>query len=715
MGNLRIAVNEILKDVHGERIFRVLWIDSENVLLYVIDIYEPNAFPVARKVEELRDEIALGELIKVKEDPFLLLVAGEISDAQIEKRDKDWDIIRDIVDQEPDIYDPDRRGALIQKVMAQHSVSKPTIYKHLRRYWQRGMTQNALMPEFRKRGEKGKEKTAGVSKRGRPALFGEDGVNVDEDMKKIFRVAIEKFYHTPKKNSLPAVYQMMVREFFAEDVYYEDGQEKVLISGAEKLPTFPQFKYYYYKEYGKEETSIAREGRRKYEKDLRAVLGLSTSETFGPGSRFQIDATVADVYLVSRYNANWIIGRPVLYLVVDVFSRMITGMYVGLEGPSWTGAMMALANAASDKTAFCAQYGISISKSQWPCEDLPEVLLADRGELEGYNIDRLVENFRLHVENAAPYRADWKGIVEKQFDLIQKRVKPFLPGYVDKDFQQRGARDYRLDAKLTVEDFTKIIIRQIINYNTKKYLEDYIRDEDMIRDEVEPTPLNLWNWGIENRSGKFRSYPEDYVRLHLLPQDNATVTYKGIRFKQMMYGSERALREGLFPEARMKGNWKVSVSYDPRNMSVIYLWDERSQTFEPCHLLEHQERYSNKTLEEVENLIANEKQMKKDAEHAQLQARVDAIGEVEHIVKDAVKKANKQQDKGLSKAERTRSIKENRKVERDERRAEEAFVPPPKAEKPAEVIPFTPKQGDDFSRPSIKDFLKRGKERRDDE
>ena len=29
-----------------------------------------------------------------------------------------------------------------------------------------------------------------------------------------------------------------------------------------------------------------------------------------------------------------------MYFVMDSYSRMVTGMYVGLEGPSWAGAMM---------------------------------------------------------------------------------------------------------------------------------------------------------------------------------------------------------------------------------------------------------------------------------------------------------------------------------------------------------------------------------------
>ncbi|MBW4573588.1 MAG: hypothetical protein KME31_38255 [Tolypothrix carrinoi HA7290-LM1] len=55
----------------------------------------------------------------------------------------------------------------------------------------------------------------------------------------------------------------------------------------------------------------------------------------------------------SAINRSWIIGRPTLYLVIDVFSRLIVGFIVTLEPPSWLGAMLALENATADKVFFC--------------------------------------------------------------------------------------------------------------------------------------------------------------------------------------------------------------------------------------------------------------------------------------------------------------------------------------------------------------------------
>ena len=101
---------------------------------------------------------------------------------------------------------------------------------------------------------------------------------------------------------------------------------------------------------------------------------------------------------------------------------MITGIYVGLEGPSWIGAMMALDNMIADKVEYCREYGIEISEEQWPCRHLPEIIIADRGEFEGYNVENLINNLNIKIENTSPYRGDLKGIVEREvLELLMKK------------------------------------------------------------------------------------------------------------------------------------------------------------------------------------------------------------------------------------------------------------------------------------------------------
>ncbi len=168
------------------------------------------------------------------------------------------------------------------------------------------------------------------------------------------------------------------------------------------VPTERQFKYFYEKEYSPIEITKKREGEINYLKDFRPVLGTSTSEVTGPGSRYQIDATIADVYLVSEQGREKIIGRPTLYFVVDVFSRAIVGIYVGLENASWVSAMEALANALLDKVSYCASFGIDITEDMWPTVGLPEALIGDRGEILGRHVEVLSQAFNVDIENTPP-------------------------------------------------------------------------------------------------------------------------------------------------------------------------------------------------------------------------------------------------------------------------------------------------------------------------
>lgn len=595
-----------------------------------------------------------------------------------------------------------------------HGISYPTVRKYLYKYWARGKTIDALLPDYKNSGGKGKERKAGSIKRGRPPKYGIEGINVDESTKKIFKVALDKYYLTSKQNRLTDTYKFMLKDFYAEDIYYENGVEKVILKDENAIPTLPQFKYWYQKEYNAPEVLKGRKGEKRFNKDHRAVLSTSLMEVFGPGSRYQIDATIADVYLVSEVNRNWIIGRPVVYLVMDVFSRMAVGMYVGLEGPSWAGAMMALTNVVADKKAYCAKYEIEINEDNWPSHHLPEILLADKGEFEGYNVERLVRAFNLHVENAASYRADWKGIVEKQFDLIQKKVKPMLPGYIDVDFQERGAKDYRIDAKLTLKEFTQILIKQILQYNTKHYLKSYVRDKDLVADDVQPIPLELWNWGIQNRTGKLRVFPEELVKLQLLPRGTATVNHKGIQFKGISYSCDKALKEAWFENARMKGSWKIELAYDPRNMSHVYVVDDSLGYFDECYMLDVSKRYEGLSLDEITYWRQEEKRLEKEQNHTQLQKDIDYIADVEAIIKKAEKAKQSQQDTSLSKAEQVGAIQANRKEEKERQRKVE---PKPIVEisEPAEIIQFPQTVAEaDFKRLNVREFLKRRKEDKDE-
>lgn len=664
---MRLMPNTLINWKEKSITERVLWMDNKMDVTFLIDIYSNSYSPDFKDLAFIKDSINFGDAIILDEDPFYRIVReGDIKQNIKDRRDEAWEIVSYILEScdEPMIYNSEIRSKYINKASEIFGVSEKTIRGYLKRFWQRGMTKNALLPDFHRCGGKGNEKTAGKKKRGKPGRY-RKGINVDDEIKKIFKKALKKYYYTTKENSLKTAYILMLKEYFADTYRYEEGIKKPILVNEDKLPSFGQFRYWFEKERNLKREVSTRKSAKRYFLENRDILGDSTQEVTGPGAVYQIDATIADVYLLSSYFKNEIIGRPVVYAVIDVYSRLVIGIYIGLEGPSWRGAMLALSNATMNKVEYCKGYGVNITESEWPVHGcIPEALLGDRGELEGKNIESFISALNIKVSNTASYRGDLKGIVESNFNAIDTRVKPFVPGAVGGDFQMRGGNDYRLDAKLTINQFTKIIIKCVLYHNNQHWLQDYKREEMMIEDDVQPIPIKLWNWGIKNKSGKLRRVNQDRVKLNLMPRNTATVTSRGLRFKGVYYGSKFALEERWFEKAKNKGNWKVDITYDPQCMDIIYMVLNNGRTIEKCFLLNHEDRYKNKTLEDIEFLLEYEKMKFEENRINEYQSKTDLMSDIEAIVKEAEEQSKIYEDSVESNAKRLQGIRKNRSKEK---------------------------------------------------
>jgi hypothetical protein len=631
------------------------------------------AMPVSIPCADLQCGIGNGAYIVEQTDPYVIAVPeSKLSDKEKKIRDNVWSFMAAIVQNEPGIYAKKERGQVFAKAGIQLGKKLPLLYHYAKIYWQRGKTKNAFLPSFSNCGARGKPRNAGESKRGRPAKYGSTKVNVDGLTRDIFEKAVKKYYHTREEHTFRYAYDMMIADYYAQYVTDEDGKKKAEPLPIEQIPTIRQFSYWYHKTYDDKERITKRKGKTKFELDHRAITGKSDFGIMGPGAKYQIDATVGDVYLVSRFNRADIIGRPVLYFIIDVFSRMVVGMYVGLEGPSWAGAMMALAHAMNDKVKFCAEYGITITEEEWPCSGVPGAILGDRGEMESRSVETLINTLNVRVENAPPYRGDMKGIIEQYFNTTNETALVRLPGHVNADMGKRGGKDYRLDAKLDIHQLTKILIQCVLHHNNHHLLETYERTADMITEGVVPLPLELWNWGIKHCSGALRTFPEDKIKLALMPIDTASVTPKGIKYRNIYYLCERATREHWFEKARSKGGWKVNISYDPRNMGTIYVYNDDG-TVEFCWLSNWQEKYIGKTLDEILCLHETEKLTQRKNAPKEMTSKVDLSTAIDDVITEAEEMA-RQTVIPKAKLERTRNIRGNRSAEKAANLQDETFT-----------------------------------------
>ena len=486
----------------------------------------------------------------------------------------------------PFIYNEAERSSMVSRMAELNQLSKQTIRKYLCLYltYQR---MEVLAP---------------------PLQYKQRELTADE---KTFRWALNKFYYTQRKHSLPTAYNLMLKEKYTD----ETGQ---LLP---EYPPFYRFKYFYQKNRKAQTALISREGKTAYQRDCRPLLG--TVQDFAPAvGTAMLDATVLDIYLVN--DAGQLVGRPILTLCVDAYSSLICGYHLSWEGGVYS-LQQLMSNVIADKVELCAKHGIAITPKQWPGgEILPGVLVTDKGkEYVGNTFEQLTE-LGIRMVNLPPFRPELKGVVEHAFCMIQSYFKPHLKGkgVIELDFQERGGHDYRKDASLTMEDFEKILLRCILYYNNNRILGEQILTKEMISSDVQLTANSVWQWSCTQAGANLIPVDNEQLRLTLLPRTEGKFTRQGLVVHKQRYRH----CEGKFTERYLNGG-KATVAYDPDDISCIYLVESGLYTrFELILKV-----YDNLSLDEVMKLQAQQQAAKKSAQPQKDQALIDLVTSIETI------------------------------------------------------------------------------------
>ncbi len=662
----------------NNEVVRILYVDKLTAIVYVIEM-DTFKWPYLVSLEVVEKASKDYESINIEESAYIRLFLEEsLTTSQLNKREKAWEVVNFITSQlnGVEIYIHKYRIPILKQAEQLFEVGNKTLKKYLLMYWKGAGTKNSLLPFYDKCGGRGQEKKVGTKKMGRPRILLEkQGVNVDENIKRIFKKGLNSYYYNERKISLKTAYELIIKEHFSKQTIDKSGKQLLILE--EKVPTYEQFLYWYRKNKDiKKEVSTRGSSKEFYQKN-RAIVGNSIQDSgLGPANLFQIDSTIFDCYLVSMLNRNVIVGRPVLYTVMDVYSRVIVGINVTFESfNGYVGAMIALENAMTEKAPYCKKYGIDILENEWPSA-IPNKIMADRGELENGQIENAIAHLGISIQNTPPYRADYKGIIESGFKQLNIKIKPFADGVVtnSKNILERGEKDYRLKANLNLHEFTQIVIRTVLFHNNHHVLSEYVTNDMQVEDGIEKIPVEIWEHGIKTTKGQLRMLSKEVIKLNLYPTAQASVTAKGVYFNKMYYLSSNLLKSNDFAKARTGGSWKVTVSYDPRDLTTIFLVSDDKKSFEELTLVEYLSKFKHMALEDINSVIGDEEVRSKQGKEQELQAKINLFSDIENIVAEAREKAGAEQDVNASKASRLRGIKENlkeeRKIERNDRVSE---------------------------------------------
>lgn len=574
--------------------------DVEFVILYPLLKTSTTVRPVAVSLERFLELVVSRKAKKSKYAlPAHLLVDEEsIPEEHIVRRDRNYNLVKGIVSDRSFIFDysTQRRSLQLAKYAKEVGVERKSVARLLSQYWRYGQNKMALLPAFSNSGGAGKERTPNSKPLGAPKQPRTIAVEraakyiVREKDKCHFKKAIKKYHLKESGLSLAKTYDNLLKDSYSKELAFAKACER-----APSVPTPKQFKYWYSKLFSQEQIIKGRTSENNYLRNKRGVLGSITDRSYLPGNHFEIDATVADVHIVSELGAQYVLGRPTIYIMADRASRMIVGMHVSLYHASWRAARQALVNCFLPKSAYCKSFGVNIEDSEWPCAHIPEELVCDNGDMIGVKPkDALTPMTELSF--TPPYRPDCKGVVEKRFDILNKEVIHELSGTTRGGQVIRGSRDPRKDAIYTLKEVTAEIIKAVREHNNSIFDNLAFSSPLLIENDLTPTPLNYWKIHISKHKHELQSANSDEVIARLLPSAKVSMTRSGIYFNGMYYTCLELEKLNLASVARSFGQWRLEARIDENTTNHIYVRLDRNKYFTRCHLLPRSRMLADKSM-----------------------------------------------------------------------------------------------------------------------
>lgn len=539
-------------------------------------------------------------------------------------------------------------GDLVREAMAIGDVSRSYVYKQWSTLCRNGITEISLRPRRDRCGAPGVRRPCspdGHKKAGRKThkqrvarYYGEDLDPDQPGMTDEWHAAIlaaDASKKTAVNPAMPKRIEHILQSRFVSRYTQVNG---MLVPAALEKGSYPnnrQIKRVLTTEYSRLERLIASTTKGHFKRALRALTSRNWKGVAGPGHTWAIDSTIGDIYLRSSLNPAWIVGRPIVYVIVDVWSTAVVGFYVCLTGPSWATAKVSLFNAVCDPQLLGDLWGYQPLLCLEPHPTLPGNLLCDRGEYLSKGAYQTGTNLKLDMSYAPPYRPDLKGLVEVIHRIEKDAQYLFVPGAMDyrrKEYELR--RGHAADSALTVRQYVQYLQILFSIYNltadrTKRL------DAHMIADGAIGTPAGLWRWGHAVGIGFRRDVlPSDLIS-ELLPNATGYVGLRSVQFARSDYICEQMLNEQWTAESRNFGGWTLPVRYYPGSASRIWTPNVTGTGHLELGLMDESFSSPELTFDEVAESIALLSMSRADREHERTRKLLGLMEQASELTRSA--------------------------------------------------------------------------------
>jgi putative transposase len=419
----------------------------------------------------------------------------------------------------------------VEEAAKESGYSYVSLYSWIKLYEQTGEP-SSLVPNISKRGKKGSR--------------------LDFEVEKVIEEILENTYLTKQRYNFNRVYN---------EIYISCKHQKLQAPHRNTIRNRIA-------ELEPKKVVKRRYGNDEAEKDFGNVEGVFPEGKF-PFDFVQIDHTPVDIMLVDRIYRKPL-GRPNLTMAIDVYSRMIVGVYVSFLSPAFYNVSQCLYNIFTKKDSFLERYNVI---GEWDIFGIPRIIGVDNGsDLVSEDMQRVCDEYGIILQKRPVGKPRFGPHIERAFKTHNGDIHN-LPGTTYSNIVEKGSYDSNKNATYTIEEFTRWLLHYIVNIYHKKY-----------HSKIYMTPEQKYMEGIlGNEQNAGVGLPPildnlDEIKISLLPTEMRTIQKDGISVDGVTYYSD-VLRHWIGIRDHKNEMIKHKIKRDPLNIQKIYFYDSELKEY----------------------------------------------------------------------------------------------------------------------------------------
>lgn len=674
--NVAISNYDHLRNVRTNENIRIILITENQAIVCGMDLkrkLDLYVIPTSKLVKDFHN----GIWVKI-EDAFPIVDTDNLTDSQQEKFNNTVSFLRDL----DTVYGPSYlelvgRRAKPELVMFREkwNIEKTVGWQYIIKWLQSGRNPQVFLLGYKNIGH-GKAKIT----KGRLMATGERAYLIKDSDKRNMDEVLKSFLKSGV-STLTDAYHDLLKDYYSVIVKTDAGIVSKILSEGER-PSLRQFSYYAKKVLTTEKMARAKKGEKEIRNNKRVFRGSALTDVVGPGDVVEMDAHEMDVSIVSSEYPDICVGRPILYLMIDVWTNMILAVSVALDNNSVVGCTNCFANLVEDKKELVAEYcGTSVDfdiDRLWPSYVYPNRMRYDHGsDFVSNEVTRIMGELKIDADHVPPGMGSMKGVVERVFEDIEKQTKDLLEkkGLIRPVYGSKHHKESCLD----INDVMGLVCNYVL-YHNGRMMQTYQPTRDMMEKKVKTIPAELWEYGMRFHNPRRISSKELFLYALLKPY-TAKINRTGIIVDNLFYypaEDDEVTYNTMYEQGNKRADFKVRR--DLRDVGYIYYLQDGKLRQAKLHPLDPRlSDYYGMSVAHYEKLMAEYKKIRKEGQERNLQAEID-LKERNRIIVDTARKVKK----GDSVVKDLRESREREKAKVSAEHSVDRFIPKPD-EKPAEI------------------------------